>query len=216
MAAGRKTVRKKSATLKKASKKKVTKGAKAKKKAPAKKKVAKKKAPAKKKVAKKKVAKKKAPARKKAPAKLKKKAAPAKKAAKKTTRKAAPGKAASLSSRDRKQLRKLLFEARERLTGQIASLQGDSLRRDDRVNPEEDGSDAFERQIALTLASSEQDSLNAIDGALLRLEEGTYGMCAECGCRIEKPRLQALPFVTTCIACQSELEERGLVRRRSF
>lgn len=220
------TKSKKRATTKTTSRKKV-----AKKKAPAKKKaVARKKAPASKRkiAAKKTVVKKTAAPKKKAPAKkavVKKKAAPKKKApARKTTaaRKASPPTAKKAAKRKkgltaakRRKTREVLIEMRLRLTNQVASLRDDSLRRDDSGNIEEEGTDAFERQFALNLASSEQSSIVAIDDALRRLAEGNYGTCEDCGDNIELPRLDALPFVRTCIACQSE-KEKTLRRRRAF
>ena len=78
---------------------------------------------------------------------------------------------------------------RNRLTGQIAALQGDSLQRQDAVNSEEDGTDAFERQFALNLASTENDVVFEIDEALQRLNQKSYGVCEQCGGGIEAPPL---------------------------
>ena len=52
----------------------------------------------------------------------------------------------------------------------------------------------------------ERDQLEQIDEALQRLEEGTYGICAECGQPIRKERLEARPLVQYCIECQAMLE----------
>ncbi|OVE74195.1 hypothetical protein BVX94_01115 [bacterium B17] len=79
--------------------------------------------------------------------------------------------------------------------------------RNDSVVSVEDGTDAFDRQFALNIISSENDALFEIDEALRRLDGGTYGGCEECGCIIDVPRLAALPFVRMCIKCQSEAEK---------
>ena len=71
---------------------------------------------------------------------------------------------------------------------------------------EEDGTDAFERQFALDIARSENDSVFEIDEALRRLSEGDYGVCEECGCLIGKARLKALPFARMCIECKAKQE----------
>lgn len=123
-----------------------------------------------------------------------------KKVAKKTAKKKLP-------ASERKKFRNILLGLRERVSGQIAALKDDSLKRYDTVNLEEDGTDAFERQLALNLASSGNESLFEIDEALRRIDEGTYGICEECNKLIEKPRLKALPFVRMCIHCQSEIEK---------
>lgn len=102
--------------------------------------------------------------------------------------------------------RRELLAMRDRLTGKVTQMRSESLTRDDEVNPEEDGTDAFERLFSLERASSDQDMIFNIDEALRALDEGTYGRCEQCGCNIERARLQALPFAKNCIKCQSELE----------
>jgi RNA polymerase-binding transcription factor DksA len=126
---------------------------------------------------------------------------------------AAKPKPKKLSAAQKKEIRDMLLAMRDRLQGQITALRGDSLVRDDDVITGEDGSDFFERQFALNIASSEHDSVVEIDEALRRLDEGTYGACEECGELIESPRLRALPFVRRCIRCQSH-NENGKVRFR--
>lgn len=57
------------------------------------------------------------------------------------------------------------------------------------------------------LAERASDELQQIDAALARLKAGTYGECEDCGCSIPTIRLQALPFTTLCIGCQSDREQ---------
>ena len=71
-----------------------------------------------------------------------------------------------------------------------------------------DGTDAFDRLFVLERAGSDQEIVFSIDEALRAIKEGKYGVCDGCGNLIEKPRLQALPFTSCCIKCQSE-KERG-------
>jgi RNA polymerase-binding protein DksA len=111
-----------------------------------------------------------------------------------------------MSAAEKKEVRDMLIAMRRRFSGHIASLQSDSLKRDDEVNLAEDGTDTFERQFALTLASAEQDALFDVDDALRRLDENTYGLCEECGAVVGIIRLKALPFVRKCIQCQSKTE----------
>jgi len=111
-----------------------------------------------------------------------------------------------LSQSQRQELRASLLALRERIHAQIQALKGDSLQRHDEVNTAEDGTDAFERQFALNIVSSENEALMDIDDALQQLEEGTYGVCEDCGGLIEVPRLKALPFVRKCVGCQAKSE----------
>ncbi|HAS83741.1 MAG TPA: hypothetical protein DCS43_13990, partial [Verrucomicrobia bacterium] len=94
-----------------------------------------------------------------------------------------------------------LLRLRDELSRQIAFLRGASLTRSDEVNPEEDGSDAFERQLALKLAQTEGDAIFEIDEALQRIKDGTYAICQDCGCVVSPARLKALPFVRRCVEC---------------
>lgn len=112
-----------------------------------------------------------------------------------------------LTPKTEQEYKDMLVTMRQRLTGQIAALQGDSLQRQDAVNSEEDGTDAFDRQFALNLASTENDEVFEIDEALHRLDQKTYGVCEQCGEGIEAARLKALPFVRMCIGCKTEIEK---------
>ena len=113
---------------------------------------------------------------------------------------------ARFSDKDLNLFRKELLALRDRLTGQVARMRQDSLKRDDEVNPEEDGTDAFDRLFALERVGTDQDRIFTIDEAIRAINEGTYGACESCGNLIEKPRLHALPFAKNCIKCQSEME----------
>ena len=110
----------------------------------------------------------------------------------------------------------MLLRIRDELSRQIAFLRGTSLTRADEVNPEEDGTDAFERQLALKLAANEGDAIFEIDEALMRIKEGTYAVCEECGCIISPPRLKALPFARHCVECKSRSEKNGGYSQRRF
>ncbi len=75
------------------------------------------------------------------------------------------------------------------------------------------GSDAYDRDFALSLLSQEQDSLYEIDEALKRIENGTYGTCEMSGKAIPHARLEALPFTRYTVECQAELEKRNRFQR---
>jgi RNA polymerase-binding transcription factor DksA len=241
----RKAIRKPSRPAKQAAKKTVKKSApkKAAKKAPAKKAPAKKasarKLPARK--AAKKGPARKAPARK-AAKKAPPKKAPAKKAAPKTApralpkpiaqkkplpppppRKVKPARAFNKTELTffRAQLQKQL----DLIQGNLAALAGDNLKRSPiessgdisahSTHMADQGTDNFDRELALNLASSRQESLYDVEDAIRRIDEGTYGACESCGGAIEVPRLKALPFAKKCMACQNAAE-RGRTKYRPF
>jgi len=83
---------------------------------------------------------------------------------------------------------------------------------------EEQSMEDFVLGMDFALMEMESETLKKIDEALRRLEEGTYGDCAECGQRIVEARLKALPFANTCRECQEhreELEESARPHSRS-
>ncbi len=77
------------------------------------------------------------------------------------------------------------------------------------------GSDAYEKDFALSLLSQEQDSLYEIEEALKRLDGGTYGVCEKSGKRIPHERLEAIPWARHTVECQAEIE-RALKGRNKW
>ena len=59
--------------------------------------------------------------------------------------------------------------------------------------------ETFNREMEVTLEDNARDLLGQYDAALARLADGTYGRCVDCGRPIEAERLEALPYVATCI-----------------
>ena len=68
-------------------------------------------------------------------------------------------------------------------------------------------SDERDREINMILNDRERTKLMAIEDALLRLSEGSYGICDECGEEIGVGRLKVMPFTRLCVRCQEELEK---------
>lgn len=75
------------------------------------------------------------------------------------------------------------------------------------------GSDAYDRDFALSLLSQERDSLFEIDAALKKIEVGQYGVCEISGKPIPHARLEALPFARYTVECQAELEKTNRLTR---
>jgi len=69
------------------------------------------------------------------------------------------------------------------------------------------GSDNFEQEFTLGLMENDGETLEKIELALERIEEGVYGSCVECERIIPKTRLNAIPHTPLCVRCASELEE---------
>jgi DnaK suppressor protein len=68
------------------------------------------------------------------------------------------------------------------------------------------GSDAYEQEFTLSLMETEEGTLEAIETALEKIEDGTFGICDECGVNIPKTRINAIPYVSLCVKCASQNE----------
>jgi len=111
------------------------------------------------------------------------------------------------------------------IQGNLDALAGDNLKRSPieasgdisahSTHMADQGTDNFDRELALNLASSRQESLYDIEDAIRRIDEGSYGACESCGGAIERPRLKALPFAKKCMTCQNAAE-RGRTKYRPF
>ena len=108
-------------------------------------------------------------------------------------------------------IRNLLVRRRDALRSALA---GDlSLLREQADGDEVDWAvDAMQDEINSQLAEVESRELMRIEEALERIREGTFGACADCGKGIPVDRLRAIPYATTCIACQREAERRPIER----
>lgn len=68
------------------------------------------------------------------------------------------------------------------------------------------GTDNYDRDLTIGFIQNGEEELRAIDEALERIGNKTYGTCEECGKKISKTRLTALPYVKNCIECQRQEE----------
>ena len=115
--------------------------------------------------------------------------------------------------------KKRLEELKTRLQGDVDQLSDEALRRNrqdssgnlsNMPNHMADiGSDAFEQDFTLSLIESEEDTLQKIEDALGRIQDGSFGLCSSCGKPIPKTRLQALPFAENCVSCARKQESEG-------
>src|SRR6266404_1478885 len=125
-----------------------------------------------------------------------------------------------LSPFTRKQKEKLL-QLRDAMVDSMAGVAQDTLRSRAEgseasafgMHQADAGSDAYDRDFALSLLSQEQDALYEIDQALKRIELGTYGVCEMSGKHIPRARLEAIPFARFTVECQSQLEKQSRASR---
>ncbi len=103
--------------------------------------------------------------------------------------------------------KQLLREIQDRLKEESEGLKDEGRDTYDLASDERD------REINIILSARERDKLLAIDDALQRIEDKTYGIC-ECGCdnceeEIGMGRIKVLPFTRLCVRCQEETEKES-------
>ncbi len=121
------------------------------------------------------------------------------------------------NERSRRQvLRDSLTHQRNLLLARVRELRRDQ--EDETLTVPSDDLDVARSQADVEMHASlierSEDLLKAIDEALSRLEEGSYGICEGCGSEIPLERLKALPFAFYCVDCQQKNEsgrERGTI-----
>ncbi len=66
---------------------------------------------------------------------------------------------------------------------------------------------SYTKEFLFSQSSNERQILQMVDGALVRIREGSFGECISCGEEINPKRLDAVPWTRHCIACQEKLEQ---------
>ena len=121
------------------------------------------------------------------------------------------------------ELRKMLELRRQQLLsevqGKMRDVRADGERERDVLDQGESSEVDIQDDIELALIQMKSETLNKVNQALRRLEDGLYGNCFECGDEIAAPRLLALPFAVRCKDCEEAREtavqrERILAQRR--
>src|SRR5580704_6146912 len=120
-----------------------------------------------------------------------------------------------------RQQKEKLLQLRDAMVDSMAGVAQDTLRSRAEgseasafgMHQADAGSDAYDRDFALSLLSQEQDALYEIDQALKRIEVGTYGVCEMSGKAIPRARLEAIPFARFTVECQSQLEKQNKMSR---
>ena len=122
-----------------------------------------------------------------------------------------------MSATDTEHFRQLLVDERDRVQRAIEYLHQENPGSIEDETGEETAFDnhlgdtatvTFDRELDYTLEENAESVLTAIDAALRRIEEGTYGTCQRCGRQIAPERLEALPYAELCIDCKREVERR--------
>jgi len=105
-----------------------------------------------------------------------------------------------------------LVEEQKKLEKQFQQLEGDKYEGIGHGNHmADDGTEAFDQTVDVALRRKIERSLEKVKRALTKFEDGTYGICEDCGGRIDRARLEALPQAMYCLDCQAQ-HEHGRAR----
>jgi DnaK suppressor protein len=123
-----------------------------------------------------------------------------------------------MSTLDVETFRSRLLEERERTVKAISYLHEENrATTEDEQHELSGGSDnhladiatyTYDRELDSTLEGAEGEHLSHIEAALKRIEDGTYGICENCGKPVSPARLEAMPWATLCIDCKRLAERR--------
>jgi DnaK suppressor protein len=120
-----------------------------------------------------------------------------------------------MSTIDTAHFRDVLLEERQRVLaaieylheenpGSIADETGDWAGVDNHLG--DTATETLDRELDQTLEENSDHVLAAIEAALKRIEDGTYGICSNCGSPISLERLEAMPWADLCIEDKRKLE----------
>jgi RNA polymerase-binding transcription factor DksA len=117
-------------------------------------------------------------------------------------------------------------DMRRRLLARLEELRADIARELRKVDDEQYGelagavADSGDKAVAdllvdVDLAEVSRDiaELREVEAALLRIAQGGYGICVDCGATIDRARLERIPSASRCIPCQERLEDREQIPR---
>jgi DnaK suppressor protein len=108
--------------------------------------------------------------------------------------------------------RKILLKEREQIVGDVKQIVESSkeMGQDGIQDIGDEAANIYNKQVLLSLNESERMRLKEVDESLDRIENGSYGICEECGGPISLKRLEVRPVAKYCVPCLTKLERGKL------
>ena len=118
---------------------------------------------------------------------------------------------------DKEEARRKLLEMREKILSGISEnpIPEALVTQTDIGDIIDQAGDERERELSLLLSVRDKEKLHAINEALEKLREDTYGICEECGEKIGPGRLKVMPLAKYCVSCQAKLEKEMSLQRKA-
>lgn len=108
---------------------------------------------------------------------------------------------------DTNHYRQVLLNLKKEVRGRIDSIDRDIRHDGMSADWSEQASERENDEVLESLGNSSEQELSMIKFALMRIEEGTYFQCAECGADIPTARLDLLPYTAHCVDCAEKIED---------
>jgi DnaK suppressor protein len=108
--------------------------------------------------------------------------------------------------------KKILLQEREQIVGEVKQIVESSkeMGQDGIQDIGDEAANIYNKQVLLSLNENERMRLQEVDESLDRIENGTYGICDECGGPISLKRLEVRPVAKYCVPCKTKLEKGKL------
>jgi DnaK suppressor protein len=120
--------------------------------------------------------------------------------------------AARMPKRELEKYRRLLQEKKNGLMSELAKMKNaeEETTEESTQDIADKAVSSYTREFLYSLNDSERSTIQQINQALIRIDDGTYGFCLNCGNLMNEKRLTAIPWSRHCVDCQ-ELAEKGLL-----
>ena len=121
-------------------------------------------------------------------------------------------KAARVTKRETEKYRRALVEKKDSLSKEMLKNKDAGQENSEEITQDiaDKASSSYTKEFLFSLSDGERVLLQQIDQALIRVEEGGFGLCSNCGNPIPEKRLDAVPWTPYCVDCM-ELSEKGLL-----
>jgi DnaK suppressor protein len=121
-------------------------------------------------------------------------------------------KAVKVTKKESEKYRRALVEKKDAISREMLKNKdaGEENAEENTQDIADKASSSYTKEFLFSLSDGERLLLQLIDQALVRIEEGTYGLCTHCGNPLPEKRLDAVPWTPYCVDCM-ELSEKGLL-----
>jgi DnaK suppressor protein len=113
------------------------------------------------------------------------------------------------SAKELTAIKKQLLERKVQLEQELVQLMQEKFSDDQVQDAGDQALSSSMENVNSSLQTAKHDEYKRVEMALQMLEDGTYGICVDCGQAVSEKRLKSFPNATRCLSCQEIFEERG-------